>query len=175
MNDQKVFVLKKVAPFLISILIHFLFLVSLFLFKPIESANLRIEVQIQQTGGSKVYQQIPTMNYKEEAAVSPSIEVDSTGILNGSQIGSRNAKTTVLGSDIGIHASYPRLSRVMGEKGTVQINIENGSVSVSESSGFPRLDESALSATRGALKSGLLAENLRKGDLQVRFIFRFVE
>jgi TonB family protein len=85
--------------------------------------------------------------------------------------------STILGSDIGINAQYPKLSRMMKESGQVLIEViqnnETSTVRVLESSGFPRLDESALSATRSALENGRLTTYFKNQNrMQISFIFR---
>lgn len=86
----------------------------------------------------------------------------------------------VMGSDLGIVAVYPRMSRTLGEVGTVLVevsqvaNVMNSKIKVS--SGFSRLDDSALRATQSALAQGLLDAHLKeKSKIQVSFIFRLVE
>ncbi len=87
---------------------------------------------------------------------------------------------TVLGKDLGIVAIYPRMSRVLGESGKVLVEVTQGDLHflprVVLSSGFPRLDESALSATQSAIGSGLLSAYLKdRNSIQVSFIFRLVK
>ncbi len=88
---------------------------------------------------------------------------------------------TVVGADLGIHARYPRLSRVLGEKGTVLVEIQKDmagtvrSPTITVSSGFARLDQSALSATQEALNRGLLSGYLEsRNQMQINFIFKLL-
>jgi TonB family protein len=86
--------------------------------------------------------------------------------------------TDVLGEDLGVHPRYPRLSRILGEVGTVKIifpklNSEPQQVRVAQSSGYARLDNAALEASRKALAEGLFATHAWAGDtIRVTFVFR---
>ena len=176
MDIPSVVTLKDISPFLLSIFIHCLLVTSLNIFVPDKNSNLRIEVQFQQSKGGSNSQQIFKTRSEPAIKTPESAEFGSNDQSDASETGSNGrARTTILGSDLGIHAQYPRLSRVMGEQGTVEINVQDEEVSVLQSSGFARLDSSAMKATTDAIKNGLLAENLRSGNLQIRFIFRFVE
>lgn len=85
---------------------------------------------------------------------------------------------TVLGSSLGIDASYPRLSRVLRETGVTILSVHRESsgsatIRVANSSGSARLDQSALSATQDAFDRGLLTESLTEHEtLRLSFIFR---
>lgn len=85
----------------------------------------------------------------------------------------------IFGEDLGIVAQYPRLSRLLGESGRVQIGLSRdgdgkwGNAEVRRSSGFSRLDEAALSATRAALLKGLAHDlKVRDENPQITFVFR---
>lgn len=83
------------------------------------------------------------------------------------------------GAELGIEAAYPRLSRLHNESGQVLVGVRktaaDDAVIVHTSSGFARLDEAALSATRSALTRGLLDSRLRdRSDLQITFDFKLV-
>ena len=88
----------------------------------------------------------------------------------------------VLGTDLGIEARYPRLSRVLGEQGKITVefsahsNSQPETLKVLSSSGYSRLDQSAMDATRDALLKGLLADPLKdRQSLRVTFIFRLLD
>jgi hypothetical protein len=81
----------------------------------------------------------------------------------------------IQGESLGVRVKYPRLSRVLGEAGQVQIEIlkTQRAVILQTSSGFKRLDESALVAVEEALKAGTLDQALLARDsLLVNFVFR---
>lgn len=94
-------------------------------------------------------------------------------------ISEKTVHDLILGSDIGIQAIYPRLSRSLGESGEVHISIDRllpqPHITVSQSSGFARLDNAALEATRRALEENLLS-HLRtdRSHLRIKFVFRLV-
>ena len=77
-------------------------------------------------------------------------------------------------SDIGIMPVYPRLSRILGEEGRVTLRIDlhtDGSfraAQVEESSGFPRIDQAAVSAVRDLR----LDKKTSDGPVRVTFIFK---
>jgi len=88
------------------------------------------------------------------------------------------AGNSLASSALGIRAEYPRLSRVLKESGRVQIAIQKADgidpvkVLIQQSSGFSRLDQSALAATRKALSDGILKTYLdSKSNMQIEYIF----
>jgi len=72
----------------------------------------------------------------------------------------------VLGSALGLATNYPKLSRILREEGEVLIRLSD--LAVLQSSGHPRLDESARASVREGLDKGIL----KPGDTQIRFIFK---
>ncbi|MEO5667664.1 MAG: hypothetical protein ABIR96_06380 [Bdellovibrionota bacterium] len=81
------------------------------------------------------------------------------------------------GSQIGIRASYPRLSRVLHESGRVVIEIQDlrahPRARVLSSSGYERLDNSALNAIQEALKLGRLEVDRSNASAVQKISFLF--
>jgi hypothetical protein len=112
------------------------------------------------------------LNKSQNLAVSQGSK-PSTSVSVGSS--AKPSAAPVSGASIGVRVNYPRLSRVLGESGQVQIEIlkSQRAVILQTSSGFKRLDESALVAVEAALKAGTLDQALLARDsLLVNFVFR---
>jgi TonB family protein len=82
----------------------------------------------------------------------------------------------ILGSSLGIQVEYPRLSRLLGEQGSVVVEVaqDQNAPHVFSSSGFPRLDQAAVEATKKAKQSGMLAAE-KQDPLRLRFVFQLTD
>ena len=163
---------------MLSFLAHLLLVTGVFTPEP-ELSSVQIEVVFSRSAGTPQIERKKNTPHKTTLADSKASAVLPSGNSDnspGPQNGDAGADiATVLGADIGIHAGYPRLSRVMKESGVVVVGIANAQVQLIQGSGYKRLDDSALSATGEALHNGALAELLKsKPNLYVRFIFRIV-
>ncbi len=83
-----------------------------------------------------------------------------------------------LAEGAGIHANYPRISRILGEEGNVVVEIRRDELAhvigaaVLHTSGYPRLDESAVNAIRTAIATG---QDLSVLGGKTTFIFKLHE
>jgi len=169
---------KKLSPFLVSLCLHlFFFMILCPLVLPLDTSS-GIEIQIHKSLEKQAPHKKTTSSekniFEKSSAKSKSLPDWSAGSKN-----QNDNPTALLGSEIGIHVTYPRISRALKEQGQVLIGVEHNSslqAKVAQSSGFVRLDESALSATQQALKSGLLTDLfVEREKLQIRFIFKLTE
>lgn len=85
----------------------------------------------------------------------------------------------VEGERFGIRAGYPRISRELGEQGTVTVRVQNANEGplevriVEPLSGFPRLEQAAISAVQNAQNQGLLRKAFQnRSELNLKFVFR---
>jgi outer membrane biosynthesis protein TonB len=152
--------------FLASISLHALLLISLFAPRAESESSVSIAVRYQPglADAIKAPQAPEVPNTMSSSTQSRSLHASST--------------TEVSGESLGLQAHYPRLSRMLGEAGRVQVEIlkKQRAVVLQSSSGFKRLDESALDATEDALKVGALDNALSTYEfLTVNFVFRLKE
>ncbi len=127
----------------------------IFLWNDKGSGDSTVSINVQYQGGD---------GGASEAVKRPSNKVGAAGSRTG---------VGVSGESLGLHAVYPKLSRVLGESGLVRIEIKDDQALINTSSGFKRLDESALASINDALKSGALKQALAGRDsLLINFIFR---
>lgn len=171
----------KGATLTASLLLHFVFLGWLYygaFTQERESVAIHVEFKQGQAATVNAVAQkpaLPTPSAGPAFAAGPSRGADNSSGAAG-EVNSNSA--TVLGSSLGIDASYPRLSRVLRETGVALISIRKESsgrpiIAIAHSSGYTRLDQSALSATKDAFDRGLLTEYLsRHESARLSFIFR---
>lgn len=169
----------KGASLTVSLVLHLMFFGWLFYgaFHE-EHESVAIHVEFKQ-GQSASRSQAPS------SPAAPQTKSNGDSKLN-SKIGGRPSASsgaafdsaTVLGSSLGIDASYPRMSRVLKETGVTILSVHRESsgsatIRVANSSGSARLDQSAVSATQDAFDRGLLNESLSQHQsLRLSFIFR---
>ena len=119
--------------------------------QPEEQPEVKIKPEIDQP----VANETPPPELQVEEAVTPPSEVPvpaSANAISGSQ--QQGAPAKDLKTANRVDPTYPPASRRAGEQGTVQLKVlvdTNGrpsNVEVSQSSGFPKLDEAAIQAVR---------------------------
>ena len=160
---------------IISILLH----VGLFSFlitsKDDSDSMVSISVQYQE-GSAAVSAEAEGLVSSKTRVSSEANAIAKSPAVSASPAGTGNRSAEpIQGESLGVRVKYPRLSRVIGESGQVQIEIlkSQRAVIVQTSSGFKRLDESALFAVEEALKAGTLDQALAaRESLLVNFVFR---
>jgi protein TonB len=119
--------------------------------QPEEQPQVKIKPEIDQP----VANETPPPELQVEEAVTPPAEVPipaSANAISGSQ--QQGAPAKDLKTANRVDPTYPPASRRAGEQGTVQLKVlvdTNGrpaNVEVSQSSGFPKLDDAAIQAVR---------------------------
>lgn len=164
--------------FIVSVSLHGGFFILLPTFsKSLKPEIVTIYVEYKKAGERLQVPQLQKAIFSANQKTAKAQLMPNNSISNKAREGGDSL--TVLGADLGIQASYPRLSRILGEKGRVLVEIKKdvsgaiGLPTVSASSGYLRLDQAALLAARGALKSGLLSRYLETQDqMQISFIFK---
>ena len=141
-----------------------------------EKESILIQVQFQ-PGQNKMAPQKRSRSQKSSLRKESTHQTDDS---SGSVSSDEPISEPILGSDVGVVAIYPRMSRILKETGKVVVEIVQGStdsdIKVHTSSGYERLDESALQAAQKALAEGKFTLYLKdKSRIQVSFIFRLVE
>lgn len=148
-------------------------MMSLYSPTSLQSSTIQIEVQMQKSSEISP-QKVKNLNLNK--VIEQTSPIAETQTATAQDIPQSEDQSIVMGRDIGINALYPRLSRIIGENGLVVIEIKNDIATVLKSSGYARLDQSALIATQEALKAGQLSQLLEnKTNIQIRFIFKLIE
>jgi len=134
--------------------------------RPFHFSFLSVEFKKGQTKTHSVAAK-PHASGKEKGAInriSPSVE--------SSQPSAEKEAAPILGAAFGIRVEYPRLSRLMNEQGDVVVEISDlKSLRIFSSSGFSRLDDAALAASRDAVQDGLV-NSVAKFPLKLRYVFK---
>lgn len=155
---------------IISVLLHAGLV--LFLWNDKVSGDSAVTINVQYQGSDGGTSEAVKRPNKTEVPLEATKTISSAAAGSNGVDGPR-ADAEVSGESLGLHAVYPKLSRVLGESGQVQIAVKNNQAFIAISSGFKRLDESALASTNSALKSGVLGSAYAGPDsLLINFIFR---
>lgn len=128
--------------------------------------------------GSAVHVEVLASGSNETLSAEAPDPVKGGGHAAQGSSGSR--PVAIMGSSLGLPVEYPRLSRIFGEEGRVRVDVirdktqqADAVVGIGFSSGFSRLDESAMSAVKKALAQRLLDSYWENGNrLEVTFIFK---
>lgn len=163
------------VTFLSSLLLHGLvFLIFLFSDSYKEITPIEVQINYRHSFGKSKISTHATLAQHQESKANSSPPTNSSNTPK-----STDEAITISGTDHGIRAHYPRLSRVLGESGPVQIALSRniqGSLekpTIASSSGFPRLDQAALHSVQEALNRGLLAAQLdSQKSIRINFIFK---
>ncbi|MCB0392038.1 MAG: TonB family protein [Bdellovibrionales bacterium] len=159
------------ASFFASALIHGILYFSLFLHKNIPQATYT-EISIQHLPSVKSSKKATS----QQRSTRKSFLKESK--LEGDSLTHPQNFAPIYGKSLGIVANYPRLSRTLGEVGKVLVQIKYFSdkpmtFKVIESSGYSRLDQSAVLAAREAAKNeNLIKYLLTKNQIELAFEFR---
>jgi TonB family protein len=172
----------RYSPFIfftISVLIHAVVVAAVFsFFDRTQNRTVVFDVQYQLATAANDTSTTSHKNLsKPKTHTVRTAKLDDRATPSDSQTAGVTEATNIQGADLGINATYPRLSRVLGEKGQVLIDIKHGSLglesSVSHSSGYERLDRSALSAIQDAVHRGLLTRVIgERQNMQISFVFK---
>lgn len=126
-----------------------------------------ITIQVEQPNSTRGSRAAPRSSPPKETPASPAATTPSPAADNPTtEIG---APQETAGTALGIRPHYPKLSRMMGEEGTVTIEASPSGATVVESSGFGRLDEAALAAVTHALEEKILTASAPPARIKFRF------
>lgn len=156
---------------LMSILLH---LALIYLVRPSTSVQEPVvSIKIEYRKGQERSKNSATETSKKNTKAEDSVSVSSQ------ESTSQQEGNSVLGESIGVRAVYPRISRELGEEGTVLVEIHLSAKGeyefrlVPPSSGHERLDQAALSAVAASLENGVLKNFLENKKAAIlTFIFR---
>lgn len=104
------------------------------------------------------------------ASTAKEIQADAVAVPTIGAVSEDSGTTETSGADLGIRPHYPKVSRMLGEVGSVTIEAHGQNATTVVSSGFGRLDEAALKAVVYALQEGTLSEPA--APLRITFYFK---